>query len=91
MNEGTLGNWVTGARVERGGHAGMTADDRAELAWLRAENVQQRMERDLLKTIGGLLGERDIDVVSRYAHVDDQKRRAECIAIVPQLIAWHVE
>jgi transposase len=49
VNEGTLGNWVGQARVERGERAGMTADERAELGVLRAENVQLRMERDLLK------------------------------------------
>lgn len=49
VNEGTLGNWVRLERIERGERAGLTADDRAELADLRAENSQLRMERDLLK------------------------------------------
>ncbi len=50
VNEGTLGKWVRLERIERGQTAGMTVDDRAELAVLRAaENVQLRMERDLLK------------------------------------------
>lgn len=49
VNAGTLGNWVVAERVERGDRAGLTVDDKAELADLRAENAQLRMERDLLK------------------------------------------
>ena len=49
VNPGTLGNWVGLERIERGERAGLTADDRADLAALRAENAQLRMERDLLK------------------------------------------
>src|SRR5215210_7014051 len=49
VNAGTLGNWVGLERVERGERDGLTADERADLAELRAENAQLRMERDLLK------------------------------------------
>jgi transposase len=49
VNAGTLGNWVSSERVERGDREGLTADERADLAELRAENAQLRMERDLLK------------------------------------------
>jgi len=52
VNPGTLGNWVALERVERGERGereGLTADERADLAELRAENAQLRMERDLLK------------------------------------------
>jgi len=49
VNEGTLGNWVAKARRERGERVGLDGDERAELAELRAENAQLRMERDLLK------------------------------------------
>lgn len=49
VNPGTLGNWVGLERIERGERQGLTADDRADLAELRAENAQLRMERDLLK------------------------------------------
>ena len=49
VNPGTLGNWVGLERVERGERDGFTLDERAELAELRAENAQLRMERDLLK------------------------------------------
>jgi transposase len=49
VNPGTLGNWVALERVERGEREGLTADERADLAELRAENAQLRMERDLLK------------------------------------------
>ena len=49
VNPGTLGNWVGQARVERGERDGLTIEERADLAELRAENAQLRMERDLLK------------------------------------------
>ena len=49
VNPGTLGNWVAQERVERGERAGMTVDEKAELAELRAEVTHLRMERDLLK------------------------------------------
>ncbi len=49
VNPGTLGNWVGLERVERGDREGLTADERAVLAELRADNAQLRMERDLLK------------------------------------------
>jgi transposase len=49
VNPGTLGNWVGVERVERGERDGLTADERTDLAELRAENAQLRMERDLLK------------------------------------------
>lgn len=49
VNEGTLGNWVAKARREREHGSALTADERAELAELRRETTQLRMERDLLK------------------------------------------
>ena len=49
VNEGTLGNWVAKARKQREQGSSLTADERAELAELRGENTQLRMERDLLK------------------------------------------
>ena len=49
VNPGTLGNWVAQERIERGERVGLTVDERADLAELRAENAQLRMERDLLK------------------------------------------
>lgn len=49
VNAGTLGNWVAQERIERGERTGLTVDERGELAELRAECAQLRMERDLLK------------------------------------------
>jgi len=49
IGEGTLGNWVHRARVDRGERAGMTTSERVELVELRRENARLRMERDLLK------------------------------------------
>ena len=49
VGEGTLGNWVRQARVDRGDRAGETTSEKDELAELRKENARLRMERDLLK------------------------------------------
>ncbi|WP_460709126.1 transposase, partial [Myceligenerans halotolerans] len=50
VSAGTLGNWVAKARVEReGGRGPLDADERAELARLRRENTELRMQRDVLK------------------------------------------
>src|SRR3954453_16252334 len=49
VGEGTLGNWVRQARIDRGERAGLTTSEKAELAELRRENARLRMERDLLK------------------------------------------
>ena len=49
IGEGTLGNWVRQARVDRGERAGVSTTERTELVELRRENARLRMERDLLK------------------------------------------
>lgn len=51
INAGTLGNWVNLDRKarERDGEEPLAESERAELARLRRENVELRMERDVLK------------------------------------------
>ena len=44
-----MGNWVARAKVSREGRDGLSRDDFEELKRLRAENVELRMERDVLK------------------------------------------
>jgi transposase len=50
INEGTLGNWVAAARRahDRGDQGPLSEDERAELARLRRENAELRMQRDVL-------------------------------------------
>ena len=54
INAGTLGNWVTKDRAGRGDRPARSEDERAELARLREENTELRMQRDVL--IGPLEG-----------------------------------
>jgi transposase len=50
VNDGTLGNWVAKARTVRdGGSQELSEPERAELARLRKENTELRMQRDVLK------------------------------------------
>lgn len=51
IHPGTLGNWVKKDQAGRGETTGgaVDADERAELARLRKENAELRMERDVLK------------------------------------------
>ena len=50
VNEGTLGNWVAKARESMGGDdAPLSVSERSELARLRSENAELRMQRDVLK------------------------------------------
>ena len=49
INDGTLGNWVNLEREARQQGVGLNIDERAELAELRSQVGELRMERDLLK------------------------------------------
>ena len=50
LTPSALSGWVRQARADRTqGKTGLTSEERAELATLRKENRQLRMERDILK------------------------------------------
>lgn len=50
INDGTLGNWVAIARRDAGEGVGeLSESERVELARLRKENTELRMQRDVLK------------------------------------------
>ena len=50
LTASALGHWVERARADRsGGATGLTTEERAELARLRKENRELRMEREILK------------------------------------------
>jgi transposase len=50
VNEGTLGSWVGRERRQReDGEAALSESERAELARLRRENTELRMQRDVLE------------------------------------------
>jgi transposase len=48
INAGTLGNWVAKDHSGRGDRPQLSEDERAELARLRTENTELRMQRDVL-------------------------------------------
>lgn len=53
-NPGTLGNWVNQDKVDSGEVERLDSDERAELARLRQEVTELRMERDgLIGLVGG--------------------------------------
>jgi transposase len=50
LNANSVATWVSLARADRSkGKTGLTTEERSELARLRKENRELRMERDLLK------------------------------------------
>jgi transposase len=50
LTASSLGVWVARAQADRTrGKTGLTSEERAELARLRKENRELRMERDILK------------------------------------------
>jgi len=50
ISQSVVGNWVKQARADRSsGKTGLTTEERAELAQLRRENRNLRLQRDLLK------------------------------------------
>jgi transposase len=50
LNANSVSTWVSQARADRSkGKTGITTEERAELARLRKENRELRMEREILK------------------------------------------
>ena len=50
LTPSAVGQWVARAQADRTkGRTGLTSEERAELAHLRKENRELRMERDILK------------------------------------------
>src|SRR6185369_12464902 len=54
LNEGTLGRWVNLDRRAREGEGALNESERDELNWLRNENAELAMERDVLKRSAAL-------------------------------------
>jgi len=55
LTPSALGGWVRQARAERTkGKSGLMKEEREELARLRKENRELRLERDLLKKVSAL-------------------------------------
>ena len=54
INEGTLGNWCARERRGRAGdNPALSDSERAELQRLRRENIELRMQREILKAAQG--------------------------------------
>jgi transposase len=45
----TIRRWVAQAEIDDGGREGVTSEDRQELARLRRENRELKLEREILK------------------------------------------
>ena len=83
LTESSLRNWVEQARADRTkGKTGLTTEERTELAALRKDNRELRMERDVLKNCrtGGTVSCRDRN--SRTAYAAKQPRGAAVCFLV---------
>jgi transposase len=69
LTESSLRNWVEQARADRTkGRTGLTTEERAELASLRKDNRELRMERDILKKAAVNSGGRRNAMTDRRDH-----------------------
>ena len=83
LTPSALAQWVKQARADRTkGKTGLTTEERAELARLRKDNRELRMERDVLKNCptGGTVSCRDRN--SRTAYAAKQPRGAAVCFLV---------
>ncbi len=83
LSRSTFFRWVRQARIDRGEAAKgeLTSDERRRLLVLERENRQLKTERELLKTMGGLLQPSEMSEVKFLDFVDAEK------AAVPSIIA----
>ena len=64
LTESSLRNWVEQARADRTkGKTGLTTEERTELAALRKDNRELRMERDILKKAAAIAFQDGVTVV----------------------------
>src|ERR1035437_3394810 len=89
LTPSSLANWVRHAQADRTkGRTGLTSEERAELATLRKENRELRMERDILKKAAAgsrrrcNAGHDRRDHAARATIADDRRRQGRDLEAV---------